>query len=104
MEIKFFNQSVENFIVGLDKSTIAKTLRTLDLLEKFGNKLAMPHSKKIDGNLFELRIRGKKEVRIIYTFYKNAIILLHGFIKKTQKTPRQHIVLAKNRLNSFDLT
>ncbi len=60
MEIRFFDQSAEDFITGLDKPTIAKTLRTLDLLEKFGNNLCMPHNKKIDNNLFELRIRGKK--------------------------------------------
>ncbi len=102
MKIKFFNQKTENFITDLNKSTIAKALRTLDLLEQFGDKLGMPHSKKIDTSLFELRIRGKTEVRIIYCFHKNSIILLHGFIKKTQKTPKRHIGLAKKHLNSID--
>lgn len=102
MEIKFYDQSIEKFITGLEKPVIAKTLRTLDLLEKFGNKLGMPHSKKIDTNLFELRVRGKKEVRIIYCFYKNTIVLLHAFIKKTQKIPKREIILAKNRQNTLD--
>ncbi|MBT3864973.1 type II toxin-antitoxin system RelE/ParE family toxin [Candidatus Peregrinibacteria bacterium] len=62
----------------------------------------MPHSKKIDDKLFELRIRGKKEVRIIYCFYRNTIILLHAFVKKTQKIPKRSILVAKNRLNSLD--
>ncbi len=104
MGIKFFNKTIEDFISKLDKVTIAKTLRTLDLLERFGNKLGMPHSKKIDNNLFELRIRGKKEVRIIYCFHKNTIILLNGFIKKTNKIPKRSLLLAKNRLNSIDRT
>ncbi len=103
MEMKFFNQKIEDFIRGLEKPTIAKTLRTLDLLEQFGDKLSMPHSKKIDANLFELRIRGKTEVRIIYCFHKNSAILLRGFIKKTQKIPKRHIELAKKHLNSIDL-
>ena len=102
MKVKLFDQKLENFIAALDKSTIAKTLRTLNLLEKFGNKLGMPHSKRIDTDLFELRIRGKKEVRIIYCFQQNTIILLHGFIKKTQKIPKKSLFLAKKRLNSID--
>lgn len=102
MEIKFFNTDIEEFINKLDAQTTAKTLRTLDLLETFSNKLGMPHSKKIETHLYELRIRGTKEVRIIYCFHKNAIILLHAFIKKTQKLPQRTIELAKNRLNSLD--
>ncbi len=101
MEIRFFNQNVENFIAGLEESIIAKTLRTLDLLEKFGNNLGMPHSKKIGSNLFELRLRSKSEIRIIYCFYKNKTLLLHAFIKKTKKIPKRAISLAQNRLNSL---
>lgn len=102
MDIKFYDQCIEDFIASLDNPTIAKTLRTLDLLEKFGSKLGMPHSKKIDTNLFELRMRGKREIRIIYCFRKNSIIILHAFIKKTQKVPKKHIDLAKKRANSVD--
>ncbi len=102
MEIRFFNQKIENFIEKLEESAIAKILRTLNLLEKFGNKLGMPHSKKIDTNLYELRIRGRVEVRIIYCFHQNTIILLYIFIKKTQKIPKKIIVMAKKRLNFID--
>jgi phage-related protein len=103
MQIQFFNQGIEEFIAGLDKSTLAKTLRTLDLLEKFGNNLGMPHSKKIGDSLFELRVRGKKELRVLYTFRKGRIIiLLHAFIKKTQRIEGKHLALAKERLKSLD--
>ena len=98
MKIQLFDKSIEQFILSLDKSTVAKTLRTIDLLEEFGHKLGMPHSKKIDKNLFELRIRGKQEVRIFYGFHKNSIILLHGFIKKSQKIPEREIFTASQRL------
>ena len=57
----------------------------------------MPHSKKITGDLFELRIRGRQEIRILYTFYRSQIILLHGFIKKTPKIPPKELkIAAKN--------
>jgi len=48
----YIDPDVENFIVSLEKPAVAKALRTLDLLEKFGNRLGMPHSKKIADNIF----------------------------------------------------
>ena len=66
MEVKFFDDAVEVFISDLEKSTIAKVLRTIDLLEHFGQRLGMPHSKNIGHKLFELRIRGQQEIRLIY--------------------------------------
>lgn len=104
MEIKFFNESIENFIAELENPTIAKVLRTIDLLGQFGSNLGMPHSKKIGRDLFELRVRGKQEIRIIYTFHKKAILLLCAFIKKTQRIPGALIRLSEKRLNSLDHT
>ncbi|MBT3249493.1 MAG: type II toxin-antitoxin system RelE/ParE family toxin [Candidatus Pacebacteria bacterium] len=83
--------SVEDFIDKLQPKTIAKVLRTTDLLEKFGYQLSMPHSRKIKDNLFELRVRGKQEVRIFYCFSSGKIILIHGFIKKKQKISNREI-------------
>lgn len=91
MEIQIFDESLENFIKSLEKPTVAKILRTIDLLELFGHRLGMPHTKRISEQLFELRIKGKQEVRIFYTFYKNKIVLLHGFIKKSAKIPKKEI-------------
>src|SRR5574340_163033 len=88
---------VEKFITSLEKATIAKTLRTIDLLEKFEHKLGMPHSKKVAEGIFELRIRGQQEVRIFYCFQKGTIYLLSGFIKKTQKTPPNELAKARNK-------
>jgi phage-related protein len=72
------------------------------LLEKFNFKLDLPHSKKISNRLFEIRIRGKQEIRIFYTFQKSEIILLHGFIKKSQKIPKKEINIAIQKLKQFD--
>tara|TARA_B100000745_G_scaffold204069_2_gene134762 strand:+ start:811 stop:1113 length:303 start_codon:yes stop_codon:yes gene_type:complete len=95
MQIDLLN-SVETFIEGLDEKEIAKVIRTIELLEEFGNKLGMPHSKHIDDGLLELRIRGKREIRIFYCFSKNKAILLHACIKKTQKTPVKELNKAIN--------
>ncbi|PIQ04626.1 MAG: hypothetical protein COW72_03360 [Candidatus Nealsonbacteria bacterium CG18_big_fil_WC_8_21_14_2_50_37_10] len=102
MKIRIFDVSVEKFIKGLEKPTIAKVLRTIDLLEKFGQKLGPPHTKKISAYLFELRIPGKQEVRIFYSFHKTQIFLLHGFIKKTRKIPQKEIKISFQKLKLLD--
>ena len=91
-------KNVEKIISSLDDKTIAKVLRTVDLLEQFGNRLGLPHSKKIDRGLFELRVRGKREVRIFYVFKRNHAILIHGFVKKSQKAPQKELRLAKQKM------
>jgi len=103
MEVKFFDKDLEVFVSNLEKNTIAKLLRTIDLLEQFSYKLTLPHSKKISNRLFELRIRGRIEIRIFYTFHNNRIILLHGFIKKTQKSPKRHLLQAKKKIKKLKL-
>ena len=79
MEI-YITTEVDELIASLEDVIIAKVLRTIDLLEKFGNQLRLPHSKAIGKGLFELRIRGYKEIRIfmasikIELFYFMAVL------------------------------
>jgi phage-related protein len=96
------NKEVEKFIRSLEKPIIAKVLRTIDLLEKFGHELGLPHSKPMGKRVFELRIRGQQEVRIFYGFNKSSAVLLHGFIKKSQQTPQKELKIAFSRIK--DLT
>lgn len=102
MHIAFFHTDVENFIRGLQARTIAKVLRTFELLEKFSHRLGMPHSKSIGTQMFELRVRGTQEVRFIYIFAGPKIIILHGFVKKSKEIPRKEIALALARKSLFD--
>lgn len=102
MNICFFDTQLEKFIRSLDESTMAKTLRTIDLLEMFGHKLTLPHSKKIQPQIFELRVRGKQEVRVFYTFHKNKVVLLHGFIKKSERIPKKELQLTFRKLKMLD--
>lgn len=102
MEVRFFDKNLEQFIHTLQKPTIAKVLRVIDLVEQFGHRLGMPHSKHIDRSLFELRIRGIQEVRLIYAFHKNTVILLHGFLKKSQHIPNKEIETARKKLSTLD--
>ena len=98
MNINFFDTQLEKFIHSLNEATIAKVLRTIDLLEMFGHKLTLPHSKKVHAELFELRVRGKQEIRIFYTFHKDEAVLLHGFVKKSKRIPKKELSLALQKL------
>ena len=71
---------------------------TIDLLEMFGNRLGHPHTKKIERDLFELRIRGGQDVRLFYTFRKGEIIVLSGFVKKSSRIPKSEIETARRRI------
>jgi len=102
MEIKFFDDSIEEFISSLEKFTILKVFRTIDLLEQFGHRLGMPHSKRLTQNIFELRIRGIQEVRLLYTFYDGRAMILYGFIKKSEKLPTRHLKTAVTRRRALD--
>ncbi len=87
---------VESFLESLTAKEIAKAIRTIELLEEFGNDLGMPHSKHMSDGLLELRIRGMREIRIFYCFHKNQAVLLHACIKKTQKTLDKELARARD--------
>ncbi len=95
------HQDVDAFIAALDEPTIAKTLRTIDLLERFGSALRFPHSKSVAKGLFELRVRGRQEVRILYTFHGNVAVLLHGFIKKSTAIPPKDMHIGIRRMRNL---
>ncbi len=104
MNIRFFDAQLEEFIRSLDEPTIAKVLRIIDLLEMFGYKLAPPHSKKVRAQLFELRVRGKREIRIFYAFREGEAVLLHGFVKQSQRIPKKEMFIAAQKLKALDST
>jgi phage-related protein len=101
MEIRFFDKSLKKFIFSLEDDTASKVFREIDLLREFGNKLTFPHSKMVESKLFELRIRGKQEVRIFYIFREDFAMLLNGFIKKSEKTPERELATARARARSL---
>ena len=91
------------FINELPAKHQAKAFREIDLLAEFGNALKEPYVKHIDGEIWELRIKFSSDISRIFYFiwHADTIVLLHGFIKKTQKTPRSEIEIAQKRLRDY---
>ena len=88
---------VKDFLDALDIKMRNKVLDNLKHLQIHGYHLREPYSKSLGDGIFELRTRfGSDITRVLYFFFVgNRIILTHGFVKKTQKTPPSEIERAK---------
>lgn len=91
-------EPVREWLKGLqrnDRKIIGEDIKTI----QFGWPLGMPLVRKIDANLWEIRSKLDDRIaRVIFTVYAEFIVLLHGFIKKTQKIPANDLKLAKKRM------
>ena len=100
MEV-IFHPLARAFIRDLQEEQQGRTLRALSRLERFGPHVSAPHAKKITDGIWELRITGNIQVRLLYTFLRNQPHVLSGFIKKSNKIPPREIELAHQRLGYF---
>lgn len=83
----------ERFLIGADIKTV-----------EFGWPIGMPTCRLMGDGLFEVRtnLPQNKIARVLFCFYAGKIILLHGFIKKSQKTPKQQLNLAWERKHTLE--
>jgi phage-related protein len=95
-------EPIQEFIDRLSPTTKARVANTLDLLSEFGPELRRPHVRKVANTPFwELRILGEASARFFYITKKdNVFLILHGFTKKSQKTPKKEIKVALGRLKN----
>lgn len=98
--IEYFSPEVEQAVLELPDGLLSRYLRLADLMLEFGSNLGMPHSRAIDSGLFELRVKSKEGIaRVFYcTRIGKRIIMLHMFIKKTQKTSKKELKIAFERM------
>ena len=92
-----FTTQATRFLLSLSPLAYADMLRAIELLAANG-RLAMPDAKKLDDNLFEIRVRSQNlqnSAFYCYAIKGDVIYILNGFIKKTQKTPLAEIRKAK---------
>ncbi len=92
---------VDEFIKKQQSQAKSKIIHNVRLLRQYGNMLGMPHAKMLGGGLYELRIRGKEELRICYCFKQKSVYLLHAFKKQKQKTPQKDLELALSRMKEL---
>lgn len=78
-----------------DKQSIGVNIKTVE----YGWPIGMPVSRPLGKGLYEVRshISDKRIARVIFTIIDSYMVLLNGFVKKSQKTPKEEIALALKR-------
>ncbi|NKB72498.1 MAG: type II toxin-antitoxin system RelE/ParE family toxin [Candidatus Latescibacteria bacterium] len=107
LQVKFFrtttgHEPVREWLRSLsrtDKKAIGEHIKTV----QYGWPLGMPVVRKLARGLWEIRVPLNRRIaRIIFTLENNIILLLHGFIKKSQKIPTADLTTAKRRLAQLE--
>ena len=79
----------------IDKKTLGEDITTV----QYGWPVGMPLVRKMEPNLWELRSRLHDGIaRTFFTMLGNEMILLHGFVKKSAKTPKDELEVARKRM------
>lgn len=81
---------VQDFLKHIgDKKLKAKILHDIELLQKYGTKLTLPHVKYIGDEIWELRTKQSSNIArtLYFIFTGREIVLLNGFVKKKDRTP-----------------
>ena len=94
-------EPVREWLKALDRDSrkaVGEDIKTL----QFGWPIGMPLARKMDEKLWELRSSLPVGIaRTFFTVQGNVVVLLHGFVKKSPRTPQRELVLAKRRLTQL---
>lgn len=103
-KIILFDKRASKEIKKFPIQVIRKVSARIKNLAKHG-ELFEPFGKKLNKNLFEMRIKFRGQWRVIYAYLtkNNNVIILSAFHKKTQKTPVKELEKAKNRLKGYQV-
>ena len=99
--ITYYSESVANAILAWPKKIKAKYLFIIQLMEEHGPNLGKPYTDALGDGLFEIRAKGQEGIGRAFFGLRigKEIIVLHEFIKKTQKTPKNELDIARKRLH-----
>ena len=85
---------------AVDRAVLGQDMKRV----QYGWPIGMPLVKSLGGGLWEVRssLPSKREARALFVVDEDGIVVLHGFIKKAQKTPQSELNLARKRMKEFD--
>ena len=101
--ITYYSREVQEDILNLPVTLQARYIALTDRMIEYGPNLGLPHTDAFGGGLFELRLKGAEGIARVFfcTMVEQEIVLLHSFMKKTQKTPEKELKLAKKRIKEL---
>ena len=99
-KVTFYSADLEGEILDFPAGFLARFLRYAERMEVFGPDLGMPHTRAMGGGLFELRLKAAEGIaRVFYCGVADRrIVMLHQFVKKSDKTPRKELDIAHRRM------
>ena len=101
--ITYYSREVQEDILNLPVTLQARYIALTDRMIEYGPNLGLPHTDAFGGGLFELRLKGAEGIARVFfcTMIEQEIVILHSFMKKTQKTPEKELKLAKKRIKEL---
>ena len=98
--VSFYNEKVEKKTLSFPKGILANFLHIVEMMEEYGPALGKPYTASMGAGLFEIRAKGEEGIgrSLFCTIKGQEIIILHSFTKKSQKTPKKEIDLARKRM------
>lgn len=101
--ITYYSESVQEEILDLPDSLAARYIVLTRRMVVLGPNLGEPHTKAFGGGLFELRLKGLEGIARVFfcTLVGRRIVMLHGFVKKSGKTPSKERKIAEARLKEI---
>jgi phage-related protein len=101
--VETLNAGVDAEIEALPPSLQARLIRLMEMVENVGlERLREPHVKHVEGKMWELRAKASDGIaRGLYvTLTGRRVVVLHVFVKKSQKTPAANLKIARERMKS----
>lgn len=102
-EIRYHDERLQDAVLALPSGVLARYLHMTDRMGEHGPDLGMPHTRAMGSGLFELRLKSQEGIsRVFYcTLVKRRIVMLHQFMKKTDKTPPKELAIARKRMKEW---
>lgn len=101
--ITYYDVALQETIFTLPDGLRGRYIALTDRMEVYGANLGLPHTKAFGGGLFELRLKSAEGIaRVFYcTLIEQRIVMLHSFVKKSQKTPLRELRIAEIRMKEI---
>lgn len=102
--IHYYDKKLIQWLDNMPLGMKAYYARLSERMITYGPNLGMPFTRAMKDGLFELRIKSKEGISRIFfcTIQEQRIVFLHGFIKKTEKTPTKELAIARKRLQEIN--
>ena len=101
--ISFYSEAVQEQILSLPDTLAARYIVLTRRMVALGPNLGEPHTKAFGQGLFEMRLKGAEGIARVFfcTLVGRRIVMLHSFVKKSDRTPLREREIAQSRMKEF---